>query len=412
MRPVRLIGSLALLLALTLPMRAEPPTGEAVITVRTEVRSGPSMAFYPTSTLVPGDRVTIVTAKEIPWLATKAPPPGWLAIRPPNGSFSWVNKRFLTISGNAATVESETSVRVGSSLYNGLPIVEQAKVTRGTPVIIAGKEQTDVDGIWVPITPVPQEVRYIPADAVKPAPPVQTASTTPPPAPVPGHDAAGAAPPPSPATPNDPLWTQAEKAEQEGKRDEARRLYQQLAGQTKNPDVRLACINRIQSLSNPPATMPANPQALRPAASYYSQQTPGVPPIPAPGYPNQPPPASVPPIRPASQYTYTPEIPVPAAAQRPQANYSPGPTQSPQAAAQVRTKPGWLYHSYNTQVFGQPAFFFDMGPDQLMYAVASPGLDLSWYEKRNVKVSLIGSVYYHLGWRKNYIVVTKVIPEQ
>src|SRR5579859_2126999 len=52
-----------------------------------EVRSGPSTepAFYPTNRLHRGDPVEVVG--EVPG--------GWLKIRPPEGSFSFVNARFL-----------------------------------------------------------------------------------------------------------------------------------------------------------------------------------------------------------------------------------------------------------------------------------------------------------------------------
>ncbi len=409
MRPVRLTGGLAFLLALTLAVRAEPLTGEVVVMTRTEVRSGPSEAFYATSTLGPGDRVTIVTDKDVPWLASKPVPAGWLAIKPPRGSFSWVNKRFLQITGSTATVEGDTKVRIGSTLYGGMPNVEQVELKRSTGVFIVGKEQTDVDGIWVPIGPAPQEVRYIPANAVQAAPPVQTASTAPPPlAPVAGQNPTASATPPAPAAPEDPLWTQAQKAEQEGKRDEAERLYRELAHQTQNHDLRISCWNRIHHLrQSQVAAAPATSQALNPASSYYPQPAANIQPIPAPGYPNQPPPATVPPIRPASQYTYTPEIPVPTPAQTPQANYSPSP--APAVQPVIKTlKPGILRLS-SQSVYNQPAFFLDT-VDEVIYVTASPGLDLRPY--LNTRVSLTGPVDYHPGYRRNHITVYQLIPVQ
>lgn len=409
MRPVRLIGGLAFFLALTPGVRSEPLTGEVVVTTRTQVRSGPSEAFYATSMLVPGDRVTIVTEKEVPWLAAKPVPAGWLAIKPPRGSFGWVNKRFLTITPNGAIVGGDTRVRIGSSLYGGLPNVEQVTLQKGLLVTVVDKEKTDVDGIWVPIAPATQEVRYIPANAVQAAPPVQTASTAPPPvAPVPGQNTAASTPPPAPAAPEDPLWVQAQKAEQEGKRDEAERLYRELAHQTQNHDLRISCWNRIHHLrQSQVAAVPANPQAPNPAASYYPQAAANIQPIPAPGYANQPPPATVPPIRPASQYTYTPEIPVPAPVQTPQANYSPGPTPAVQPVVKT-LKPGILRVS-SQSVYNQPAFFLDT-VDEVLYVTASPGLDLRPYV--NTRVSLTGPVDYHPGYRRNHITVYQLIPVQ
>lgn len=403
MRPMRLIGGLTLFLALPLAVRAEPLTGEVMVTAPIQVRSGPSNAYYPTSKLAPGDRVTIVTGKEIPWLASKQPPAGWLAIKPPRGSLSWVNKRFLNITGSQAVVLGETTVRVGSSVYGGLPNVEQTKLQRGAIVTITGKEQQDVDGIWIPITPAPQEVRYIPADVVKAAPPVQTAATAAPPlAPLPGRDVTSSPPPaPPPATPDDPLWTQAKKAEQEGKQDEAERLYRQLAGQTPSHDLRIRCWNQIHFLhQSQVAAAPVNP-----AASYYPGPASTIQPIPAQGYPNQPPPATVPPIRPASQYTYTPEIPIPNPAQKPQANYSPNQAPAPQAP--VRAFAGTLLHSYRT-VYGQPGFALDQDNGQLVYVTAALGLDLRPYIGHQVK--LTGPVVYHPDYRKYSVTAIQVTP--
>ena len=52
-----------------------------------EIRSGPSEKFYPTSKMLRNDRVTVLReSKEAP---------GWLEIKPPTGSFSWIRTVFL-----------------------------------------------------------------------------------------------------------------------------------------------------------------------------------------------------------------------------------------------------------------------------------------------------------------------------
>ena len=52
-----------------------------------EVRSGPSDKFYPTSKLLKGDHVTVLReAKDAQ---------GWLEIKPPTGSFSWIKAKYV-----------------------------------------------------------------------------------------------------------------------------------------------------------------------------------------------------------------------------------------------------------------------------------------------------------------------------
>ena len=117
------------------------------------------------------------------------------------------------------------------------------------------------------------------------------------------------------------------------------------------------------------------------------------------------PPATVPPIRPASQYTYTPEIPVPTPVQTPQANYSPG--AAPASQATVLSFVGTLLQSSRT-VYGQPGFGLDTGNGQLIYVTASPGLDLKPHIGH--RVSLTGPVIYHPDYRKYHLTATQVTP--
>src|SRR5436190_15736516 len=105
MRPQFVVGGLVGLFALTLPARAQspsvtplsptaPPSNSAppeVATVRVpevEVRSGGSDKFYATSKLRMGEQVQVVRES--------AEFPGYLAIKPPRDSFSWINAKFVT----------------------------------------------------------------------------------------------------------------------------------------------------------------------------------------------------------------------------------------------------------------------------------------------------------------------------
>jgi len=146
------------------PAQAQTAPVEMTILVpEVEARSGPSKEFYATIKLRQGETVQVVNeSKE---------QPGWVAIKPPPGSFSWINARFVQQrpDGRIATVISDVPVPVmpGSSLTNQAPNVEQTKVERGTLVTILDQPMHSSTGIWLPIKPTVKEVRYIPAEAVK-----------------------------------------------------------------------------------------------------------------------------------------------------------------------------------------------------------------------------------------------------
>src|SRR4051812_17409474 len=69
------------------------------------VRSGPSNNFYSTMKLKKGDRVTVVGIKY-----------DWLKIVPPEGSFSYIPKAYVTRhgKGDIGRVNQQWSVRAGS----------------------------------------------------------------------------------------------------------------------------------------------------------------------------------------------------------------------------------------------------------------------------------------------------------
>jgi uncharacterized protein YgiM (DUF1202 family) len=140
---------------------AQTRGNEFTVVADVEVRSGPSREFAATSRLQPGDRVEV--------LQDSKAQDGWLAIRPPQGSFSWIDAKQVTrLQPNSplARVENDTSVRCGT-LSAAKPLaVDVGKATKGTQVVIVGQEVTTEGGAWLPITPGPQEVRYIPREAV------------------------------------------------------------------------------------------------------------------------------------------------------------------------------------------------------------------------------------------------------
>jgi hypothetical protein len=132
-----------------------------------EARSGPTPDYYPTSRLKYGDVVAVLRESE--------QQPGWFAIAPPAGSFSWIDaKHVLQVSARQGVVALEgngvAAVMPGSSLVNKEPNVESVKIASGSIVILLQDRPMDVNGKkWWPIQPPGNEARFIPKEAVQPA---------------------------------------------------------------------------------------------------------------------------------------------------------------------------------------------------------------------------------------------------
>ena len=254
MQLLRMLGGLVFVPVVALSVSAQP-TIAIVKQPKAEVRSGPSEAaeYYPTNLLLQGDRVEIVRQEEN----------GWLAIKPPAGSVSWVNKRFVRqFSKNTWTGESEAEVDVlyGSALYKEKPNVISARLQRGTQVQSVGEAYVPPDGgVWLPIKPPPTEARYIRATAVT----LETVTVQNPSIPADGQAAGGGTqrwnnpavplvPTPSatPPAPIHPRWAEAERAQREGRIKEAIDLYDQLGREVANSDHQLAmrCYNQAAAL--------------------------------------------------------------------------------------------------------------------------------------------------------------------
>ena len=271
MRPALLLGGMVGLFATVLPAHAQgPPAPSApapakgqpdvrTITLReVQVRSGPSDKFYPTSKLVYGDKVEVVTGP------AGSQQPGWLAIRPPRGSFSWINKRFVEeinkTTGKVVTEESTpVPVLVGSSETREQPSKEGARAVRGSQVIILDSPNYTDNGVWLPILPQPGEVRYIPESAVQQGtmvPPVAgnyINPTAPRTSGAPGTPVVGQVSAPAAADPNEDL----------------RRMLQQRASAESDPGRRQKILDLLTSLPAPAAgvQLPGHPGNMVVAAN-------------------------------------------------------------------------------------------------------------------------------------------------
>jgi hypothetical protein len=199
MRSTRGIAILAGLLASAAPALAQTYPMQATIVVpRVDVRSGPTDKFYPTLELHQGEAVLVVRA------STEA---GWLEIRPPEGSFNWVNAKSVKQMGPTWIVVLDEDPKfvapalVGSA-YDGKPNKEAKHgFLAGSILRVVGQAHVDGADTWLPVQPDARDVRYIPANAVNMPPPatitaptswaIGSKSTNPPPAAIPGHPSGG-----------------------------------------------------------------------------------------------------------------------------------------------------------------------------------------------------------------------------
>jgi hypothetical protein len=206
------------------------PFTARIILPNAEVRSGPGSdsKLYGTNNLKAGDVITVVQERT----------DGWLAIRPPDGSFSWVQSKYLQrIVATQPNYLVQTNdgnkipVYIGSAVLNTKPTLESARLARGSQVKSLGAEQSDGKENWIPIVPPENELRYIRCEAIGKqavqANPTPAAVPSTPPNPVSSNAIVNA----NSAVPNcdaNQRWSQAISAETAGQSTEAIRLYSQI----------------------------------------------------------------------------------------------------------------------------------------------------------------------------------------
>src|SRR5437762_12395699 len=120
---------------------AQSAPGEMVVAGQdVDVRSGPGVKFNVTNKLRLGERVTVVQDSNTQ--------PGWVAIKSPPGSISWIEtKRIIKTENKQVCVvvgEEPAPVRPGSLVTNKAPDRESVSLKPGTFVVVVGPEvQTD-----------------------------------------------------------------------------------------------------------------------------------------------------------------------------------------------------------------------------------------------------------------------------
>jgi hypothetical protein len=234
MRNIAFILALAGGLMLSQRGLAQTLPAEMIITApRVEVRSGPTKEYQATSILKQGDRVLV--------LRESKDQPGWLAIKPPAGSFSWVSgKHVKLVDGRTGYVDVDSGpapVMPGSSIVNKPPTSESVKLAPGFLVTVIDKPFVVDGNTWLIITPPPTEVRFIPADAVRPV---------------------GSGVPIAPGKGGNPLIVQADDAFNSRQFDKAKSLYKQAAERTSDYEEKIYCYGRLMSLEKG-TTTPGHP---------------------------------------------------------------------------------------------------------------------------------------------------------
>ena len=131
------------------------PYSAFVATDEAAVRSGPSETFYPVLTLRHGDAVEV-------W---RHDPAGWCAIRPPEGSFSWVAAEFIEPTGEHTGIirGNQVNARVGTH-FSDLRDAVQVKLDEGEAVDIIERRTLLTAGretAWYKIHPPAGEFRWI-----------------------------------------------------------------------------------------------------------------------------------------------------------------------------------------------------------------------------------------------------------
>ncbi len=122
-------------------------TGDSVY-----IRSGPDTNYYPIAKLNTGAKVAVVDQEY-----------GWYKITPPQGSFSWVSKRYVESTGSKAgrITGSRVNIRAGSPL-SSRNFAVQMQAEKGTEVQIVGQQ-----GQWYKISPPEGAYLWISARYVK-----------------------------------------------------------------------------------------------------------------------------------------------------------------------------------------------------------------------------------------------------
>jgi hypothetical protein len=143
-----------------------PPMTAYVTGSNVLVRSGAGEKYYPTQKLKLGQPVEVY----------RIDPGGWCAIRPFDGSFTWVAARYLKPADNnlATVTEDDVPAYVGSSLSGARDVVH-VRLRKGEVVELLEPSARDAkgraDNAWVKIAPPSGEFRWVAGEFLDATPP-------------------------------------------------------------------------------------------------------------------------------------------------------------------------------------------------------------------------------------------------
>ncbi|MFQ3650548.1 MAG: SH3 domain-containing protein, partial [Gemmataceae bacterium] len=245
-----MLRALVCLLLAGISIKAAPSTGVVKVD-KAAVRSGASEKFDITNELPKGSTVEIL--EELPG--------GWLKIKPPRGSFSWVNMTFLdrtrpdgSIYVFAPLKEMTAPVYPGSEvIHDRRPTTIGTRLKHGELVVARGEPMQGANGFWLPIEPPASEVRYIHSSAlesksgtsVAPVSAKELTSSAPKgPLPAPKYPSA------NPTLTPEEEWKEAALAEYVGNYAAAIEMYDALAKktQTTHPHIAQGAMQRANAL--------------------------------------------------------------------------------------------------------------------------------------------------------------------
>jgi uncharacterized protein YraI len=135
-----------------------------VATDEVYVRSGPGQNYYPTDKLSKGQEVEVF----------RHDPGGWCAIKPVEGSFSWISSQYAEIKeGNLAIITgNKVSARVGSK-FSDIRGTEQVHLKKGEVVEVLETKKigsgNSPSQTWYKIAPPSGEFRWVSLKYLEPA---------------------------------------------------------------------------------------------------------------------------------------------------------------------------------------------------------------------------------------------------
>ncbi|MFO0877188.1 MAG: SH3 domain-containing protein [Gemmataceae bacterium] len=400
MRQVPVAGAVVMLLFAGGSALAQAPRDLRYVQVdQIEVRSGPSDApeFYVTNRLRRGQAVEVVETM----------PGGWLAVKPPEGSFSYINTRFLRhmlpeMPTHVVTLDGvKVPVYIGSEVLNRRPTVVGCWLEPGAQVVSRGKPKSDEDGTWMPIEAPARERRYVRASQVERSATstdsvIRTASAT-----VPASGStftptspAAAAPVGNEASTADQLWARAQQAERNGQYAEAVRLYALVGAETarSNPNMSAVALQRANFLQTG-------------AQNYGASVGPAV------GSPTYPvaTPASTSPLQIGGPTTSAPATRMPVVPTSASAN-------PPRGYATRNGQTSWLsfrgiLRRSGRTIEGQQTYALDdpITLRPILYATPARGVDFESHVNRTV--TLTGYSFWRGDLRNNFMSAVHLVPD-